>query len=473
MKKYFKYKKSDSVFTKVNSEFKIRLILLIVLSTSLFSCESFVEVDLPNTQISSPTVFENTGTATAALVYIYARLRDNVLFHGQTSSMSVALGHYSDELNSSTSSLYYNNTITPQDVTNLSIWTASYNLIYASNALIEGVNNSTNIPQNDKDQLIGEALFARSLIHFYLTNLFGDIPFIETTNFEENTQASKIQVSEIYEKIILDLLTAKGLLGDAYLTSERIRPNKGAVSALLSRVYLYAEEWANAEYESTELINNTSLYNWESDIAKVFLIESPSTIWQFKPLADGNNTREANSFIFVSGPPSFTSITSALISAFEPGDDRLTNWVGSVTDGIDTWFHPFKYKENSDTGTSVEYSKQFRLAEQFLIRAEARAQLGNISGAQADINMIRTRAGLANTSAATTTALLDAILQERQVELFTEHGHRFFDLKRMGKADEVLSLVKPGWNATDILFPIPEEEILVNSNLLPQNPGYN
>ena len=112
------------------------------------------------------------------------------------------------------------------------------------------------------------------------------------------------------------------------------------------------------------------------------------------------------------------------------------------------------------------------MAEQYLIRAEARANLGNAIGAQDDINKIRQRAGLNATTASTTAELLEAILNERRVEFFTEHGHRFFDLKRTTMLNTTLESVKPGWENTDRVFPIPEKELLVNPNLLPQNPGY-
>lgn len=120
----------------------------------------------------------------------------------------------------------------------------------------------------------------------------------------------------------------------------------------------------------------------------------------------------------------------------------------------------------------MEYSIIFRLSEQYLIRAEARAHLDNISGAQLDLNTIRNRAGLPNTLATSMSDLLNAIIQERQVELFAEQGHRWFDLKRTGNAGTVLSAIKPNWQATDVLLPIPETELEINPNLLPQNSGY-
>ena len=453
---------------------------LVAFCVLFISCEDFVEVDFPNNQINSETVFDNAGTATAALTNIYVELRNEsgLVTGSPFNGMSSLMGHYADELDLFVINgiePFNINTVLPTNATVSNIWDNAYNAIFAANAIIEGLNNSDAIPQEDKDQLMGEALFIRAFVHFYLVNLFGDIPYIKTTDFEANRDAAKMNVNDIYEAIVLDLLEAKGLLTDIYVSGERTRPNRGTVSALLARVYLYIGDWANAAAESTSVIDNTALYAWETDLNRVFLRESTTAIWQFRPSTTNgftNNTLEANTFIFVTGPPPRAALSSSVITSFETGDNRFDNWVGVVTDGTDTWYHAFKYKENTATPTSLEYSILFRLAEQYLIRAEARTQLGNIAGAQADLNIIRTRAGLGNTTAASTNDVLDAILQERQVELFTEHGHRFFDLKRTGRADAVLGPVKPGWNATDILLPIPESELLVNPNLAPQNPGY-
>lgn len=476
--KYLRFIPSLSICTKSKLAFRWKFARLVICCALLFSCESLVEVELPNTQVAGETVFANTNTATAALTNIYSEIRENNLISGSV-RISDLFGLYADELDLfatfRTDLLeFYNHTIVPRNITVSSIWNNSYGLIFASNSVIDGLKNSVAIPQEEKDQLIGEALFLRAFLHFYLVNLFGDIPYISTTDFQENTKASKMTVADAYQKIIIDLSEAKELLSDSYISLERTRPNRGTVSALLSRVYLYMEDWEKAEMESTSIINNTNLYVWENDLGKVFLRESTSTIWQFKPNAEGENTEEAPIFIFVTGPPPLIALTSSLINAFEPTDMRRNQWIGDVSDsdGTDTWYHAFKYKEQSNTPTSLEYTILFRLGEQYLIRAEARAQLGDITGAQEDLNAIRNRAGLGDTSAATTSDLLDAILQERQVELFTEFGHRWFDLKRTGRASEILAPLKPGWQDTDILLPIPETELLINPNLLPQNPGY-
>jgi hypothetical protein len=161
-----------------------------------------------------------------------------------------------------------------------------------------------------------------------------------------------------------------------------------------------------------------------------------------------------------------------LVQSFTADDLRLSNWAKSVTDGTSVWYHAFKYKQQDYTPVSVEYSIIFRLAEQYLIRAEARANQGDLIGAKEDLDKIRNRAGLKNTTAASKEEILQAILLERKLELFTEHGHRFFDLKRFGKLDSELSPVKTGWKTTAKLFPLPQSELSANPNLQPQNPGY-
>jgi starch-binding outer membrane protein, SusD/RagB family len=166
--------------------------------------------------------------------------------------------------------------------------------------------------------------------------------------------------------------------------------------------------------------------------------------------------------------------TCGIVDAFEPGDLRKDSWVGS-DNGL---FYIKKYKNNDFT--SVEYCVLFRLAEMYLIRAEARAHLNKLKGAEADINAVRNRSNLPSQTVNTKISALKMIEQERKVELFGEYPHRWFDLKRtMGftdisktRADEVLSVLKGStWQTTDKLFPIKSNDIMLNPNLI-QNPGY-
>jgi len=120
----------------------------------------------------------------------------------------------------------------------------------------------------------------------------------------------------------------------------------------------------------------------------------------------------------------------------------------------------------------------FRLAEQYLIRAEARAKQGKVTGAESastDLNVIRNRAGLGNTNATDQTTMLLAIEKENWVELFTEMSNRWFNLKRSGRIDVVFNQEdekKGTWQSYQALYPFPQSELVANPNLLPNNPGY-
>lgn len=443
----------------------------------IISCDSFVEVELPSSQLTSVTVFEEYATANAAMTDIYSKLRDKGLLTGNGSGINAALGTYADELDyyggtSGGTNFFYNNTILASDGTIQGWWSESYNQIYAANAVYEGVSASTKLTQNQKDQLMGEALFVRALVHFYLVNIFGKIPYITTTNYIQNQAVSRMPVVQVYTAIINDLQAAQTLLPPTYSGGQRIRPNQFVATALLARVYLYNGNFTEASNAANQIINETATFALETDLDNTFLKDSQSTIWQLIPQVEGRNTEEGATFIFNAGPPSFVALTNNLINSFEAGDLRKTHWIKEVTNGTNSWYHAYKYKEQTITPTTNEYAIALRLSEQYLIRAEAKAQLNDLTGAIQDLNTIRNGAGLGNSTATTQIEILNAILQERKVELFTESGHRFFDLKRNDQLNNTLSGIKPGWNTTDALLPIPESELLLNPNLLPQNSGY-
>jgi hypothetical protein len=455
----------------------IRLQLIVGLLILFSGCDSFLDVDLPSSQLNTSSVFEEKATANAAMTDIYSKIRDSGLLNGGGTGMSIALGTYGDELNYYGTSLaalqnFYTNSVLPRNGTVKEWWSSSYNIIYAANTVYEGVNASTKLSQVDKDQLMGEALFVRSLVHFNLVNLFGDIPYITTTDYQQNQVAHKLATAEAYNHVIADLEAAKLLLPIDYFGGLRIRPNKLVASAFLARVYLYNGSNAEAANEASAVINDNATYSLVTDFDTIFLKESASTIWQLVPETAGGNTQEGANLIFNSAPPSFAALTPGLVNAFESGDLRKVHWIRAITDGSSTWYHSFKYKQQSFTGTTEEYSIVLRLPEMYLIRAEARAKQGDLINAKDDLNTIRHLAGLGDTSAVTQQELLMAILNERRVEFFTENGQRFFDLKRAGELNSVLTVVKPGWSSNEALFPLPENELLLNPNMLPQNPGY-
>src|SRR5690606_32275299 len=114
----------------------------------------------------------------------------------------------------------------------------AYNIIYMCNNAIEGLNTYDGVSADLKDQLMGEALFVRSFVYFYLVNLYGEVPFIQSPDYRKNVLATRTGTEDIYHTIIADLEFAASHLGNTYLDGERIRPNKFTAMALLARTYL-------------------------------------------------------------------------------------------------------------------------------------------------------------------------------------------------------------------------------------------
>lgn len=451
--------------------------LVLILLFSVVSCKKFIAIDPPVSEIVRETVFADDKTATSAIVGIYSEMMSTQAFVGFDIGYYCAMS--ADELkllftNTDDNQFEMNSLIPSNNNLMGSFWQPGYSYIWYANSVLEGLSNSTGVSPGVKTQLSAEAKFIRAFCHFYLTNLFGSIPYITSSDYRVNALAAKIPQAEVYDKIIQDLTEAQNDLSDDYISSGRVRPNRGAVTALLSRLYLYKEDWTNAEAEATKIIND-SRYQLETDLNKVFLSTSSEAIWQLMPVSPGSNTFEQ--LYITSGSNGGLTLTDPLINSFEVSDNRYDDWIRSWTNstGTITTIYPFKYKVENLNQPVTEYNMVFRLAEQYLIRAEARAMLNKLTGvnsAESDINIVRNRAGLNNTTATTQTELLEAMLRERRVELFTEWGHRWFDLKRMNKADAVLGPIKSGWQPTDIFYPIPQTELDRNKNLLPQNAGY-
>ncbi len=159
-----------------------------------------------------------------------------------------------------------------------------YSCIYKCNAIIEGCVASEKLSDSIKNNLIGEAKFWRAFTHFYLLNLFGEVPLITTTAYEQNSVAPRAPRSNINEQIIQDLKDAQLLLKDDYSFSsgQKIGVNSIAASAFLSRVYLYTGDWENSEIEATSIINNSN-YTLLTDINSVFLKNSDESIITILP----------------------------------------------------------------------------------------------------------------------------------------------------------------------------------------------
>ncbi|OQP67828.1 hypothetical protein A4R26_32665 [Niastella populi] len=462
-----------------------RLVIILMLQLTFTpSCKKLVEVEAPVTGVNADNVYQSDATASAHLVGIYSNLGG--LLNG-ASGISVQSGLSADELKLWSGSTdakhkaFYQNAL--NNSSNLTNWSAYYFCLLQVNSAIEGLTSSTSLTPGVKSQLLGEAKFVRAFLYFYLVNYYGDVPLILTSDYRINSTIGRTVKNLVWDHIIADLKDAQTLLTDKYVganvlvnSTERSRPNKWAATALLARSYLYTSQWASAEIEATAVINNTSLFDTVSISNGVFNKNSKEAIWQLQPTNTNQNTGDGNTFILQNSPNNSQPfyINNALLNAFDSADKRKIGWVGKFVSGADTFYFPYKYKIYQSSSL-MEYLMILRLGEQYLIRAEARAQQNKLTEARNDLNVIRARAGLPNVTADEKASLLAAILQERRVELFTELGHRWLDLKRTNNVDVIMAIVtvqKGGtWESTDQLYPLPLADLQRNSNLN-QNLGY-
>lgn len=443
--------------------------LLIVIMLLISGCGRFLEIEPPKSDVNSETVFKNPGTATAALLGLYQSMFSGFA-GGGTGSVTVLAGLSADELvfhpllpaQLDREEINQNN-ISPNNGAILSLWTNLYSVIYGANMLLERVGDGQQLPVAVTNQLIGEARFIRAFSYFYLVNLFGEVPLVIGTSYAENAQLLRHRVDGVYAQVISDLEIAFERLDTMYTGEDRLRANRWTAAALLARVHLYRGDLEQAERWSGRVLEQTDVYWIEPDISDVFLVGSAEAIWQRASPGLNQNTSEAN--VFITNNEHF--LTESLRTAFRPIDRRGREWIAEK-ETVAQAYIPFKYQSTSQAVTT-EHSFIFRLAEQYLIRAEARLMLGNRVGAMADVDRIRERAGLKPVQQVTPDigdeALLDTIHSERQRELFAEWGHRWFDLKRTGNAVAALAELKPGFIPADEWYPIPESELLKNPNL--------
>lgn len=453
------------------------------------SCKRLVEIGPPTTQVGLDQAFASDGTATSAVLGIYnASFTRDVLF-----PLSEMPGLSANELQNNVSNPPFdefktNSISINNSVINYVLWAYSYSTIAQANAMLDGITRSTGLSAPVKNQLTGEVKVWRAFINMYLVNMFGDVPLPLTDDPLANATLARTPAAQVWAQIIKDLTEAQGVLTDAYPATLRARINRQTANALLARAYLYQQQWANAETAASNVINS-GIYSLNKDLNTTFSNTSNEVIWQLATLtgiSTYTTNRDANggSYAAAAGTIPAVTLTDTLYNSLETGDQRKTSWVAATDIGGKNYKVITKYKLRvlaSGTTTGNEFNVMLRLAEQYLIRAEARARQGNLSGAIADVDTIRARAGLPVLDNSISQAnLLLAIEKERKAELFGEWGHRWFDLKRTpaisggGKtrADEVIGGMRPAtWTSTDILYPIPDGQRVANPALT-QNPGY-
>jgi tetratricopeptide (TPR) repeat protein len=357
------------------------------------------------------------------------------------------------------------------------IWGAAY----------EGINRANNVvaslplleDQFDADEyaaLEGEARFVRALNYFTLVKFFGGVPLITEPRWvvDQESNVPRATAGQIWQQVEADLSAAVGLLPSGPGARGDGRANMEAAQALLARAHLYQGKWQQA-YDLADAVIEGAEFSLVDSYAGAFENEQTSEAIFEIPFT----VTDAGSIAFWMAPTALGGRwgfgpNADFVDTFEEDDERLQIAYQPDPDdeGED---YGAKY---TDVATTADDVPVIRLAEVYLIRAEAAARLGSVEQALADVDVIRGRAGLdpvqADADANGTVSVneaLEAVLMERRHELFYE-GHWFFDLKRFADVPSAgATLAELGLTGFRLLFPVPQQEIEANTEL-EQNPGY-
>lgn len=445
---------------------KKKIYFLFVLASLLAACDKILDVD-PTDAVSADMAISNKIGVEHALVGSYNALQATGLY----GLNSVVVGDLAaDNLTwTGTTQSYGQFEIKPIPSANGVVdgmWTACYDGINRVNNILYRLPSISDLTQPEYDQYAGEALFIRALLHFNLLTYFGGVPIRTQPTLDlSNIDMARSPVEQVFAQVIADLTVAEALLPDEKVTG---RANSFSASALLAKVYLAkfhltndAPSAALSISEATRVISDGG-YALASNYGSLFHSANASSESVFEIVYDVQNYNRLAQYFYSRdslGRYEFAP-TPDLIQSFDTIDQRLDTSI--VYDGKNK---PYVIKYNDVSG-GTDRVYVFRLAEMYLIRAEAMAYTnGDTAIIKSDINIIRNRAGLGNTTADNIGDLKLAIENECRHE-FAFEGHRWADLVRTKRAVPLL-----GIDEKYTLFPIPLSEMQTNK-LIKQNLGY-
>lgn len=350
-------------------------------------------------------------------------------------------------------------------------WGRIYRTVYVANFILEWLPAVTGVTEANRKQLTAEARFLRGFANFMGTYTYGDIPLPTTTDQSTNRNIGRTARATVLASVLADYQAALADLPDDSSTGAAYL-SKRVVQAALARFYLYQKNWAEAERYAT-LVISSGKFSLVPDYNTV-VIQNFTSESIFEVGYTQNDDPATLNTLFVSRREVIPSdqLVAVLNSAESGARVATITFNVQQQQGNDNGWTVRKY------GIAIENNANivvFRLAEMYLIRAEARAQQGNqigANGAVADLTILRNRAKASAVTVTNQADVLLAIERERQYELAFE-GHRWYDLVRTGRAQAVMAAFSPNWNSRYELWPIPQSEILRNPGLQgAQNPGY-
>lgn len=471
------------------------LTIATIVLLSLTACSDLLETE-PRSQISDQVALSDVAGIEATLVGIYSRMA-SVDYYGRDFAIVGEL--LSDQGKVSITGSRFRSHPINQEGAGFSLWSHNYNNINRANLIlyyIDGIEADT-----DKvNQIKGEVYFLRALFYFDLLRVYARAPLYQSPlvdgaplgvilkelpflGFDQNTFGFRATINQGYDLVKSDLLKSI----DHFANQRRdfpYRANKTAAKALLARLYLYTGDWVNARDMALEVIAEAPALANAADYNKVFT-SSPgieSIFELFYTEADRQNTNNSIAGVAFTRPSDNAGygeviLRQDLLNQFEIGDVRLGMTMPFIKSGEHV---VYQYKFAGHKGQAYwDDVPVIRTSEVYLILAEAYWENQQFELARNTLNTLRGKRNLAAlTSAEVSDAdLIQAILKERRVELFFEHSHRWFDLRRRGMdipkgvpgVDEGNLLENANYRVVDRITIGGEAE--VNPNLK-QNPGY-
>ncbi len=446
-----------------------------ILLISLASCEQVLEPE-PVTLLVDNLVLNEPNDVQPVRIGLYSAFRGmaspNIIAGDFTADYVQHNGTFTDYQELGTKQ------ITAANGAVNALWGSIFRTVYVANFILERLPQVGSVPEDTRKSVAAEARFMRGWANFIGAFTYGDIPKVTTIDQIANRTIPRSPKAEILASVLADFQAALADLptvtsASTNITTNATYLNKISCRAAMARYYLYLKNWAQAEEQATQVINS-GVYKLETNFSDIitrdFTGESILEVGYNLSDDPGTSSFGLNNLLVGRREVIPSNQLVLIFNATEAGTRRETiTFNAQQQRGNDNGFTVRKHGTASEDNNNIVL---MRLAEMYLIRAEARAQQGKLSGAGAiaDINVLRTRAKAPAAAVAAQADVLLTIERERVYELAFE-GHRWYDLVRTGRAQAVMSAFTPNWNTRYELWPIPQREIQQNT-ALQQNPGY-
>ena len=449
-------------------------ILIVMIWFSLCSCNALLETE-PENNVSDQGIVVDRLSAENALNGIYRGAAAGLAY--SIVSWNVAADNIVPFREQGTIIAYLQPTIGSADRTGGYGYDGNYTAINRANALIANVNNlpDSEFAGNSKQTILAQAYALRALSYLNLTVTFGAVPIVTLPSTATNQHGIRQSPREaVFTHLMNDLNQAENLFGTDNTLNDRGRVSLWAVYALKARICLYTGQWEQAEAYASKIISNTASFGLTDTPAGYFLTKkSCESIFEF--VYNNSSRLPFRNYYLPStmGGLQDYSVPFELVNKLndtEVGGNR--NQLIFFGSAAQTYF--VNEYAKTDGSSSIQTA---RLAEQYLIRAEARLKKStpDRKGAIEDIDVIKKRATvplLTASTALTNDELLLVIEDERRYEHAFE-GHRYFDIVRTGRAPAVFGIHEPRYlDSRFWVFPFPYSLVLAYDSDLEQNEGY-